>query len=95
VWGFLGFGGALAVTRSGNTNVPCEPIWWGHVRVAGSKIPRMVRHSGHGNRSARGHGTRERERHGKWAYDDSYIIGDENDQLSANWEGRKTRHVKG
>jgi hypothetical protein len=31
----------------------------------------------------------------QWAYDDSYIIDDENDQLSANWEGRKTRHVKG
>lgn len=30
----------------------------------------------------------------QWAYDDSYIIRDENDQLSANWEGRKTRHVK-
>ena len=29
-----------------------------------------------------------------WAYDDSYII-DENDQLSANWDGRNTRHVKG
>jgi len=55
-----------------------------------------VRHSGDGNRSARGHGRRERERHRtQWAYDDGYIINDENDQLSANWEGRNTRHVKG
>jgi hypothetical protein len=32
VWGFVGIGGALAMTRSGNTNVPapCEPFWWGH-----------------------------------------------------------------
>jgi len=36
----------------------------GMVHVDGSKIPKMVRHSGDGNRSARGHGRRERERHG-------------------------------
>jgi hypothetical protein len=75
------------MTRSGNTNVPCEPFCWGHVRVAGPKIPKMVRHF------------KEREQIGSWprkkgkgkaqnsgAYDDSYIIDDENDQLSANWE---------
>ena len=66
----------------------------GMVHVAGSKIPKMVRHSGDGNKSARGHGRREKERHGTVGLH-SYIIGDENDQLSANWEGRKTRHVKG
>lgn len=54
--------------------MPCEPFfcWWGgHVRVAGSKIPRMVRHSGDGNKSARGHGKGRRHRR---AYDDGYII---------------------
>jgi hypothetical protein len=47
-----------------------------------------------------GEAFREREQFGSWprkkgkgkarnsgAYDDSYIIDDENDQLSANWEG--------
>lgn len=52
---FVGVGGALTMTRSGNTNVPCEPFCWGHVRVAGSKTPKTVRHSGDaGIKSARG-----------------------------------------
>jgi hypothetical protein len=57
------------------------------VRVAGSMTPKMVRHSGDGNNSARGHGRSERERHGTVGLT---MTDDENDQLSANWEGRKT-----
>jgi hypothetical protein len=55
--------GALAMTRSGNTNVPCEAFCWLYVRLAGSKVPKMVRYSGDGDNSARGHRSRERERH--------------------------------
>jgi len=39
----------LAMTRSGNTNVPCEPFRRASVRVAGLKMPKMVRDSGDGN----------------------------------------------
>lgn len=46
-------GGALVMTRSGNTHMPCEPFRLGHVRVAGSKVPKMVMYSGDGNSSAR------------------------------------------
>ena len=62
----------------------------GMVRVAGSNVPKMVRHSGDGYKSARGHGRRQEKGTEQWAYDDGYIIDDENDQLSANWDGRKT-----
>jgi hypothetical protein len=34
----------------------------GRVHVAGSKVPKMVRHSEDGNRSAHGHGRRERRK---------------------------------
>ena len=52
----------------------------------------MVRYSGDGNKSARGHGREGVRGKGteRWAYDDSYIIEDENDQLSANREGGVT-----
>ena len=79
---FVGTGGALAMTRSGNTNVPCEPFWWGYgpcCRVKGTKDGEAFR-----GREQIGSWPRKKGKEKgteQWAYNDSYIIEDENDQL--------------